>query len=343
MAPQHTGLASGGRYPRPGSQLPGSGEEQFEEALLGGPRRYTRAEVAAAAGVSLDRCRRIWLALGFANVDDGVKVFTEGDIAALRAWDSLIADGEIRAEDEVSHVRAIGQTMSRLADWQVREMLTRIAEATGPDEPARAAGTAELTDTVLPIVESLMSYTWRRHLVAAAGRILASPADELSTATTVIGFADMVGYTSAVRHTDISELAALLERFEEDAAEMVVSNHGRVVKSLGDEVLFVADTARDAAEIAVRLSDPARPSRDLPQLRVGMALGRVLTRFGDVYGPAVNLASRLTSLAKPGTVLVDRALAEALRQDDAYRLHPRRPVAVRGYHHLRSWSLRPRT
>ncbi len=187
-------------------------------------------------------------------MDDGVKVFTEGDIAALRAWDSLIADGEIRAEDEVSHVRAIGQTMSRLADWQVREMLTRIAEATGPDEPARAAGTAELTDTVLPIVESLMSYTWRRHLVAAVGRILASPADELSTATTVIGFADMVGYTSTVRHTDISELAALLERFEENAAETVVSNHGRVVKSLGDEVLFVADTARDAAEIAVRLS-----------------------------------------------------------------------------------------
>ncbi len=342
MAPQHTGLATGGPYPQPGSQPPGSGAEQFEEALLGGPRRYSRAEVAAAAGVSLDRCRRIWLALGFADVDDGVKVFTDADIEALRAWDSLIAGGEIRAEDEVPHVRAIGQTMSRLADWQVREMMARIAEASGPDEAARAAGAAEMTDTVLPIVESLMAYTWRRHLVAAAGRILASSADELTTATAVIGFADMVGYTSTVRHTDISELAVLLESFEENAAETVVSNHGRVVKSLGDEVLFVADTARDAAEIAVRLSDPARPSRDLPQLRVGMALGRVLTRFGDVYGPAVNLASRLTSLARPGTVLVDRALAEALSQEDAYRLHPRRPVAVRGYHRLRSWSLRPR-
>jgi adenylate cyclase len=63
MAPQHTGLATGGPYPRPGPRPPGSGAEQFEEALLGGPRRYSRAEVAAAAGVSLDRCRRIWLAL----------------------------------------------------------------------------------------------------------------------------------------------------------------------------------------------------------------------------------------------------------------------------------------
>ena len=158
----------------------------------------------------------------------------------------------------------------------------------------------------------------------------------------MIGFADIVGYTSTVRHTGVDELAALLESFEENAAETIVANHGRVVKSLGDEVLFVADTAQDAAEIAVRLSDPARAARGLPQLRVGMALGRVLARFGDVYGPAVNLASRLTSLARPGTVLVDRELARALRGDEAYRLQPRRPAAVRGYSRLRSWSLRPR-
>jgi len=292
--------------------------------------------------VSQDRSRRIWLALGFADVDDAARVFTDGDIEALRAWDSLISSGKIQAADEVPHVRAIGQTMSRLADWQVREMMTRIAEVAGQDEAARAAGAAEMTDTLLPVVERLMAYTWRRHLVAAAGRILAESPDELSTATIVVGFADIVGYTSTVRHTDISELAALLESFEENAAEAIVTNHGRVVKSLGDEVLFVADTARDAAAIAVRLSDPARAASQLPELRVGMALGRVLTRFGDVYGPAVNLASRLTSLARPGTVLVDRELAQALDSDENYRLRPRKPATVRGYHRLRSWSLRPR-
>jgi adenylate cyclase len=316
--------------------------EQIEGALLGGPRRYTRIEVARAAGVSQDRSRRIWLALGFADVDDAARVFTDGDIEALRAWDSLISSGKIQAEDEVPHVRAIGQTMSRLADWQVREMMTRIAEVAGQDEAARAAGAAEMTDTLLPVVERLMAYTWRRHLAAAAGRILAESPDELSTATIVVGFADIVGYTSTVRHTDISELAALLESFEENAAEAIVTNHGRVVKSLGDEVLFAADTARDAAAIAVRLSDPARAASQLPELRVGMALGRVLTRFGDVYGPAVNLASRLTSLARPGTVLVDRELAQALESDENYRLRPRKPATVRGYHRLRSWSLRPR-
>jgi adenylate cyclase len=316
--------------------------EQIEEALLGGPRRYTRGEVAVAAGVSLDRCRKVWLALGFADVGDDARVFTDSDIAALRNWDALIAAGNITPEDEWPHVRAIGQTMSRLADWQVREIADRVRGVAGDDELARTVLGVQMTGELLPVVESLQVYTWRRHLLAAAGRIMTDPPDELSTATLAVGFADIVGYTSTVRHTDIQELAALLESFEENAAHTIVSNNGRIVKTLGDEVLFVADAARDAAEIAVRLSDAGRDADHLPQLRVGMALGRVLTRLGDVYGPTVNLASRLTSLARPGAVLVDRELALALKNEKGYRLHARRPATVRGYHHLRSWSLRPR-
>src|SRR5215831_12806693 len=81
-----------------------------------------------------------------------------------------------------------------------------------------------------------------------------------------------------------------------------------------DEVLFVTGQPAHTAEIALRLTGPDRDRKGLPALRVGMAAGRVLTRFGDVYGPVVNLAARLTSLAKPGTALVDAELAAALRR-----------------------------
>jgi adenylate cyclase len=314
--------------------------EQVEQALLGGPRRYNRHEVAEMAGVAPERGRQIWLALGFADVGEDTRVFTDHDVAALRDFIGLVEAEQISSEEEVPHVRAIGQAMSRLADWQIREIVSRISEAAGPDEAVRAELAVAMASELLPVVERLQTYTWRRHLVAALARIMPSTADQLSTATVSVGFADIVGYTSTVRHTDIGELARLLESFEENAAETVVTNHGRVIKSLGDEVLFVADTVHDAAEIGVRFSQWGRDSRDLPQLRVGMALGTVLTRLGDVYGPAVNVASRLTSLARPGTVLVDRELAEALNGERGYRLQARRPATVRGYHHLRSWSLR---
>jgi adenylate cyclase len=341
MTAQHTGPEIvPDPQPAPGSVSADAAAELIEVALLGGPRRYTRAEVAAAVGVSPDWGRQIWRALGFADVDEDARVFTDADIAALRSFETLVTSGKIKPDEEIPHVRAIGQAMSRLADWQVREMMTRISEQAGPDETARAALAAELPDELLPVVEQLQTFAWRRHLAAAAGRLLPDSDNQLPTATVCVGFADIVGYTSTVRHTGINELAKLLESFEENAAETIVNHGGRVVKSLGDEVLFVASTPRAAAEIGIQLSGWGRVTPGLPQLRVGMALGQVLTRLGDVYGPAVNLASRLTSLARPGTVLVDRDLADALDGERGYRLQARRPVTVRGYHHLRSWSLK---
>lgn len=317
-------------------------QQEVEQFLLGGPRRYTRNQVTEAAGVSLDRARRLWLAMGFAEVGDDDVVFTDGDVEALRVWDTLVAGGAIPQDKEVTLARTIGQTLSRLAEWQAQEVMARIRQlgVTGTDE--QVAGATQLATALLPVVERLQSYTWRRHLAAATGRLLMSPSDELSAQNLVVGFADIVGYTSTTRHADADELTALLESFEENASETIVSQHGRIVKTVGDEVLFVVDDPADAADIALCLTDPEREARNLPTLRVGMAMGRVLSRFGDVYGSVVNLAARLTALARPGNTLVDKELAEALRDDDRYVLRARRPTAVRGYHHLRSWVLRPK-
>jgi adenylate cyclase len=310
-------------------------QQQIERTLLGGDRKYTRVQVTETAGVSLDRARRLWMAMGFADVDDDAVVFTEGDVEALRVWDALVGSGVVQQDDEASVARALSQPLSRLADWQAQEVLARSREIGGP-----AGQLAALAEGLLPVIEGLQSYVWRRHLAAATGRVLSADRAELSTQLCVVGFADIVGYTTTTRHSDIDALSALLETFEKDATETIATHHGRVVKTVGDEVLFVADTASDAAEIALRLADPDRETDGLPILRVGLAMGQVLSRFGDVYGSVVNLAARLTALARPGTVLIDKELADALQSDDRYQLRSRRPTAVRGYHHLRSWSLR---
>lgn len=310
-------------------------QRQIERTLLGGDRRYTRIEVTDVAGVSLDRARRLWMAMGFAEVGDDDVVFTDGDVEALRVWDALVASGMVVLGDETSVARALSLPLSRLADWQAQEVLARADDLNATPEQLD-----QLAQNLLPVVEGLQSYVWRRHLAAATGRALSAGRHELSARRCVVGFADIVGYTTTTRHAGVEELAALLESFEKDASDTVAANHGQVVKTVGDEVLFVADAASDAAEIALCLADPARDEAGLPTLRVGLAMGEVLSRFGDVYGSVVNLAARLTSVARPGTVLVDRELAEALHDNDAYQLRPRRPTAVRGYHHLRSWSLR---
>jgi adenylate cyclase len=316
----------------------GAAMGKLEERLLGGQRRYTRAEVSEATGVDRDRAHRLWMAMGFAGVGDDEAVFTDGDIEALRTWNALVAGGTMEISEELPHARMMGQTLSRLAEWQAREVMAR-ADVLAPDGAGGPAA-ADVAGTLLPVIEYLQSYVWRRHLAAASERILLAPG-ELTEAATTVGFADIVGYTRTVRHSPMEHLADLLEAFEEDTSEAVVSNRGRVVKMVGDEVLFVTDRPADAAEIALRLTSPARAGQGLPELRVGMAAGRVLSRFGDVYGPVVNLAARLTSLARPGTALVDAELAAALRAAGKYRLQARRPAAVRGYHHLRSWALRP--
>jgi adenylate cyclase len=313
--------------------------ERLERVVLGGPRRYTRVEVEERSGVARERTERLWRALGFADVDDDDVVFTDSDVEALTLIDRWVGSGLIDPTVEAAVARAAGQSLSRLAEWEIGLLndyvVSRAEQGDQPDEPT----VLRFAETVLPMMERLHSYVWRRHLAALVGRALVTSPEELVSNPLVVGFADVVGYTRLTRDLTETELAGLIERFESTAAEAVATAGGRVVKMLGDEVLFVAADPVAAAAIGLGLLDAIAADGDLPDLRIGMARGNVLSRFGDVYGPIVNIASRLTSAAKPGTVLVDRALATALTNEPGLRLRRRRPLSVRGYSNLSSWRL----
>jgi adenylate cyclase len=313
--------------------------ERVENDLLGGPRRYTRLEVLEKIGLEPEEARRLWLALGFASVDDDAVNFTDGDLVALSMVRELTAAAPV--DDQMLHAmtRVLGQTFSRLAAWQGQMVLDLIMDS--PELLGAPEEIVDLVDGLVDVIGDLQNYVWRRQLAAYLSRVASNASSEVGAETSMaVGFADLAQFTTFTRSATEQELRELLEAFESVSAEVVAQHHGRVVKTIGDEVLYVADNASDAALIALDLLEAAEANPLLPPLRVGVAAGPVVARLGDVYGSTVNIASRLTSLCRPGTILVDRVMADSLAEDTRFSLRSRRPESVRGFHHLRQWRLR---
>jgi adenylate cyclase len=326
----------------PGEGAVADAREALERLLLHGPRRYTRLQVAELSGMAPERTQRLWRALGFPDAADDDPAFTDADVQALGVLSTLIDSGFVGPETEASIARAMGQSLSRLADWQTDMLADALSRAGGPDgRGASAEEAVEAARALLPRLREVQDYVWRRHLAANADRLLAATTGQGDRRELAVGFADLVGYTSRSRGMGGRELGAMIEDFESIAAEVIARHHGRVVKTVGDGVLFTAGSAVDAVEIGLELPE-VWDADDRPPLRVGAAYGPVLTRLGDVYSPVVNLASRLTSIARPGTVLVDRELARGLRGQPGYRVRPLKRVSVRGYDHLQPWLVRRR-
>jgi adenylate cyclase len=327
---------------QPGEGAVADAREALERLLLHGPRRYTRLQVAELSGMAPERTQRLWRALGFPDAADDDPAFTDADVEALGVLSTLIDSGFVVPETEASIARAMGQSLSRLADWQTDMLADALSRAGGPDgRGASAEEAVEAARALLPRLREVQDYVWRRHLAANADRLLAATTGQGDRRELAVGFADLVGYTSRSRGMGGRELGAMIEDFESIAAEVIARHHGRVVKTVGDGVLFTAGSAMDAVEIGLELPE-VWDADDRPPLRVGAAYGPVLTRLGDVYSPVVNLASRLTSIARPGTVLVDRELARGLRGQPEYRVRPLKRVSVRGYDHLQPWLVRRR-
>jgi len=310
--------------------------DDLVDVVLGAPRRLTREQVAAAAGVPLEDARRLWRAMGFADVGDAV-AFTDADVDALRLLGALLDRGVLDRRTAVDVARSLGQTTARLADWQADTFGRLLVErgSIDPRDPLSEESAASMfreMDVLLPVLERLLVHGWRRQLAAAIERGLgdAERDGNVETGHLTVGFADQVGFTRLTRRLEEDELAALVERFESRSADVVAAAGGRLIKTLGDEILFVAGDAVAAAEVAVRLIEAHGDDETVPRLRIGLATGVVVSRRGDVFGTTVNLASRLTAEARPDSVLVDAATAEAIGEVPGLRLRAMLPRAVRG-------------
>ncbi|MET9242837.1 adenylate/guanylate cyclase domain-containing protein [Nonomuraea sp. NPDC003709] len=311
------------------------GEDGLTEAFLREPRRYTSHQVAYMAGVPVYRARRYWRALGFANVADDAVEFTDSDVEALRTMLELVSSGVYDEEHMLLVARSIGSATTRLAESQA-ELGVEALDQAGVPLAERPRAWRRRAERVVPDLARLLVYGWQRQLAAAAGRIAEQ---DMSAVRLAVGFADLVAFTRLSRQITGSELSRLIDRFEGRSADIVTSTGGRVVKTLGDSVLFVADQPHVVAEIALRLVETHAKIKDMPELRVGLAAGPVIWRMGDVFGTTVNLASRLTALSLPGTILADPQFAEELEGDRAFRLRPVNRLSVRGLGELAPFTV----
>jgi adenylate cyclase len=202
--------------------------------------------------------------------------------------------------------------------WITEALVDEAKHTDGLDDARARQQMLEEIPELLETLESQVMFTFRRQLAAYAARagseVLHRDTDELFPLQRAVGFADLVQFTRLAQDLPGTALADMVGRFEQLSRDIISVGGGRVVKTVGDEIMFLADTPEDGAQIAVSLAETITADRDLPPVRVGLAWGSMFSRYGDVFGPTVNLAARMESVARPGAVLVDADTAAAVAQ-----------------------------
>lgn len=298
--------------------------------------------VATASGMSTDLVAQLWRSLGFVEPRPGERIFHDGDIEMLTTIGHLLDLGIVDDDLVVQMARVIGSSQARIASALVDALVigddtleaddpragdtdadgheVAVAAPKAPTSPprdreAQAAEFAAVAPLIVPTLEDVIGFVWRRHVQGEARARITREVTSVDPDHRAVGFADLVGFTALSQQVTSRELAVVVDRFEGIAYDTVTRLGGRVVKMIGDEVMFTIEDERVAAEIALTLSDTYRDDHHLSDVRVGLSAGPVLQREADLFGPVVNVASRIVSIAHPGSVVCDQEVRDALDDD----------------------------
>jgi adenylate cyclase len=286
-----------------------------ERSLAGAGPRYTPREVAEMAGLDLDLVQRFSAALGVPINDPDERTRTDQDVEAVRRMKAF-RDAGLPEDGMLQVARTIGMGMSRIAETN-REIIVRTLMQPGDTERDLALRFAAAAEYMLPLVGPTLLYAFQAHLLEQIRRDVIGAADLESgeirgTAELSVCFADLVEFTRLGEEIAPEELGSVAGRFEE-MASAVAEPPVRLVKMIGDAAMMVSPEPEPMLGAALRLIEAADEEGDeFPYLRAGLAHGTTLNQAGDYYGRAVNLASRITGVARPGSVLVDAATRDAV-------------------------------
>jgi adenylate cyclase len=271
--------------------------------IRGGPA-MTLAEAVVASGLDEEKVLGLTRAAGFPVPGPDDRVFAAGFVELASGL--AVAEQLFGEEAVLQLVRVMGSAMSRVADALVSAFLVNVEPAARGEDPVGLAVARANADAVslLPFVGSALDTLLRQHLLPARRTILGDAVDPgYETQRLAVVFVDLVGSTALAQRLSTRELGAVLTEFENEAADAVTAAGGRVVKLIGDEILFTAPDGHAGCAIALQLAATFADHPRVPPTRAGLAVGDVLLRDGDVFGPVVNLAARAVKLAEPGELV----------------------------------------
>lgn len=303
------------------------------ELVLTGDGRHTIAEVAERAGVEVDFLRDELAAMGLPRPDPGERIATDEDLEVARVIARFRSAG-IAADDLLDMTRVAGQSIATVSD-AILQLVGRTFLRPGDTERDLGLRYAEIARELGPLMGPVLERHLRLALREGVRRVVVDRAELASgrlpgARDVAVGFADLVGFTRLGEQLAPEEIGAVAGRLAALAAERA-AGPVRLIKTIGDAVMLASPDASALLEVALDLERAAEADEELPQLRVGLAYGPALARGGDWYGRPVNLASRITAIARPGSVLATTELREAV--GDGYRwsrVPPRHLKGVEG-------------
>lgn len=257
---------------------------------------------------------RAWRTFGLPDKGLDAPTLTDADVEALQTY--LEVRAFLGEETALGVSRVVGAALARISEAESSAMRTGMQAidvgVTG-DEVVTARAYSAVT-ALVPRVGRMLDAMHRQHLEATRVHFeeIDREVEDRAAFRCGVGFADLSGFTRLSQQLNLRELSQVLSVFEETATDAVQDRNGRIVKFLGDAVMWVSAAPEDLARIAVDLASHPRAAAAGIEVRVGIAYGRILAQDGDYFGPPVNLASRLVSIAEPGQVLATHDLVEVL-------------------------------
>jgi adenylate cyclase len=290
------------------------------ERVIGGRVRYTTAEVASLSGVDEGFLVAVSRAMGLPIPSEDEATYTDSDLEVVKMTNVARAIGITDAEI-IDMMRALGRGLSQAAET-MRALPLRIVLEPGMSEHALAQRYASTVSELSPLIAPLVTGLLNLHLRQMAQNEAINSAERSGgrlpgSREISVCFADLVGFTRLGEEVPAEELGQLAVRLEALTTE-VLEPPVRLVKTIGDAVMLTCAQPEPLLDTSLALLDAAdAEGEQFPQLRAGMAVGAALSRAGDWFGRPVNLASRITSVARPGSLLAEREVREST--PDSYR------------------------